>query len=878
MAGAQANVRNIITIEGVDNASDAINKAKKALGLLGTEADKSGKATQALATKHGEGVKKIQETSGDLESALKGLKDFTPGIAGQLSGLGDAFGATESVMRLLPGTAGLVATGLIAAGAGAYLLAKSVNESAAKLKLLGGSDVGKLKKDLDLSADSAVSLSQALRDLQDRALRPSNDLLKQVGANAKAMGKDGEKAQIDFVKAIEGGPEALKRFQDEYGKVNGLVADTTALAQRIGLNTELLGITKATTAEQTRQAEVTQALRRIQEGQAEIDVAREKAEQGRAAALQANQIADRVNGQIQAKVYDDIVARVTKRVEGEKDNLSAIQATAQAERDRSDVSAARLSRASVLESQAEATANKHTQATLRSEAVNSRILAAKEALAAFDTAHGKSLTAALATERSTLEVNLNQANAKKLADDQARKAAAQQAAQESSARRQAVFDADSRTQKARADRDGNLTLEERLGLLDREYEKDLRAAESSKGAKVKYALRTAADEEYVTKRKALERTIEADAKSASDAFFAKEGQKFKKSEDLARQAADAIVATNKARYASISESLRANGRFEEADQAERLQAAADYAAELKRIDKEVHDAKFYDLVQGKDLEAIKTTAEQKRIQAAMARDAVETKLAQAAKDRAIQARADAVDSLEGPANALKALGQLGPQFARVGGIGGGLSAAIKGFKDLDAAMSKSEVKATEVASAIGGAAQGIGASMIDAEKTRTLAQLDNEEKRRLSTATTEAEKAAITEEFEKKKADAVDAAERRKAAVMAAVELAQAIASAASYNFVAAAGHGAAAIAFGAVAGGVAGSSYVPGTGAAGQGGGFNAPSSGGNGGSSGSSGKGQTVVFNFNQPLATKQEIGKAVHGSLRSLSGTGTDRARGV
>lgn len=181
----------------------------------------------------------------------------------------------------------------------------------------------------------------------------------------------------------------------------------------------------------------------------------------------------------------------------------------------------------------------------------------------------------------------------------------------------------------------------------------------------------------------------------------------------------------------------------------------------------------------------------------------------------------------------------------------------------------------EATAAVAGAVGGIASIAINAENARTQKTLEAEKQRRLATATTEAQRADIVAEFEAKKATSVEQAERRKAAILAVMELAKAAASFPNIPLVAA--HVAAAGLFGAVAGGIIGGSPAA-VGAPG-GGGFSAAGGGeAAGAGQAASGAGVTIVNNFNQPLVTRQHIGKAVQGALRSIGTTGHAKAKGI
>jgi len=189
---------------------------------------------------------------------------------------------------------------------------------------------------------------------------------------------------------------------------------------------------------------------------------------------------------------------------------------------------------------------------------------------------------------------------------------------------------------------------------------------------------------------------------------------------------------------------------------------------------------------------------------------------------------------------------------------------------------KENLKDTPKAALIAaGAVGGIATVAVNAENARTQKTLEAEKQRRLATATTEAQRADIVAEFEAKKATSVEQAERRKAAILAVMELAKAAASFPNIPLVAA--HVAAAGLFGAVAGGIIGGSPAA-VGAPG-GGGFSAAGGGeAAGAGQAASGAGVTIVNNFNQPLVTRQHIGKAVQGALRSIGTTGHAKAKGI
>jgi hypothetical protein len=870
MAGPVANVRNVITIEGVDHASGAIDKAKKSLDGL-----------EAGARKAGKGVKDAgAHAKGAFSHGLPGLEgkhDVFNRLASAAGGAGGALQESahgvallDAGMRLLPGPLGAAAAGIVAVGAAIFLVNKHLNEASAKLALLGDAHTGELAKGLGIDEDAAIKLGQALNGLSTKSLRPTDALLRQVARNAERMGLDAGKAATELVKAWEGGPDALRKFQAEYGKLAGLATNTADLAASVGVSAEALGLVKAQTQADRERVAVSESLLRIQQLQVEIGAADQtarKAGYGR----EAQAIRESANARSSA---------AKANIDNERVWLAAVNARAIAEREAAAVAedAARrqaesLARLNVFEAQANATLDDGIATQTHAAILVKRQEIAAGALLAFNVANQGVLTGTLLVQRQGLQIALAQSEAAVIASAKASGAALsakrKQAAAEALTTRNAIADANLRTLRAQVDRDGLQTQRERIALLDVERAKAIGSTASIKNARARNATLLAIDEEYATARAKLDRDIakeEADLQSELGNLL---DDQAKRSVAIAKSASDAVLATARARATSLADVLRTQGKDDEAAAVERRQARADHNQALIAIDQERIAALADNVGDVEEAAAIEAEADQKRIQAKLALADVERRLAADSQARAVAARADAAASLQGPIDALRQLSSLGAVSAG----GEGLAAVVKGFTELDAAMSKSEVNASEVADAIGGTLTGVAGAAIDADTKRTTAAIDADTKRRLSTATTEDERAAIVADAEQRKAAAVDAAERRKAGISAAVEVAKGIAAAASYDFVGAAGHGAAAIAFGAIAGGAGGS--VP-TASAG-GGGFNAPSQGQGQGSAQASGS-VTNVFNFNQPLATQQAIGKAVHGSLKSLGGTGTDKGRGA
>jgi hypothetical protein len=277
--------------------------------------------------------------------------------------------------------------------------------------------------------------------------------------------------------------------------------------------------------------------------------------------------------------------------------------------------------------------------------------------------------------------------------------------------------------------------------------------------------------------------------------------------------------------------------------------------------------------------AVKTLARAEltaKIQAIHTASAAVRKANKEAREReAAEAHAALVESAQPIFDATAALNKSAAALgsAGLGQLSTSLQVAAKGALDLKKNLSDTPKAAAAVAGAVG----GIASIAIDAENARTQKTLEAEKKRQLATASTEAERAAIVADFEARKAASVEQAERRKAAILAIMELAKAAAAYPNVPLVAA--HVTAAGLFGAVAGGIIGGGAAPAGGAGGAGGGFAAASGGGGAGAgTGQAGGGVTIINNFNQPLVTRQHIGKAVQGALRSIGTTGHAKAKGV
>lgn len=869
MAGAIANVALSVGISGVETVSVAAERAKRALGGVAGESRRAAAAAAALAASPTIDAARIQSTTQRAGGAIAALTAAMGPAGASLAEAGRSATALGSAANVIPGPIGIAAAAIVGLAAGAYLLAKNVSESAAKLRLLGGADTVDLKAKFDLATDGAIQLSQAIDALGKGAVRPTDDLIRQVIANATAMGQEPVEAVAKFMAAWKEGPEAINKVQQEIGNLGVRLQSTVEVARSLNLDPKALGLSAtATTAERLRKAleDASKLRKTVADTEVAIVGLLDRSRMGHAA--------ERADAMVE-------LAAKRKTLEQAKSDLALEEGTAK-------FRARRIDDERRLGETTQAVADIREQADLDAQSAVSKQTALAYRLKGADDARevvAKAIVAtqelvtkgagAEATERlkslQRLDQQLEiQSESAKAAAKAEKKAKADAGAQDARAARQAAMDATLRILKARADRDGLQTEKERSAILDAEHRKALDATAGIKGAKARATDRLAVDEEYATKKAALERQMaDETTKTNDDLRSTLEGQA-KRSADLARAADEAIAGSAKARSASLADALRGQGRDEEAALVESRQAQADYSQAIIGIDRERAEAMTSARATTTDAANIEIAADAKRVQAKLALDAVEAKLADTAHERAVRARSDAVSSLEGPANALRALGA---KNATAGAAGESLLVAIKGFKDLDAAMSASEAHAQRAAAVGAGVATGIADAVIDAQTRNTLQQIDNDEKRALSTANTEEERARITEEFESRKAKAVEDAARRKAAILAAMEAIQAIVSVVEKDYVAAAGHTAAAIGFAAIAGGAGGAtpaaSSSAGTTSSGSGSAFTG------GSSTAVRGGGTGNVYHINvyprSVIGTPQQVGKEVHSALKSLKGTG-------
>lgn len=509
----------------------------------------------------------------------------------------------------------------------------------------------------------------------------------------------------------------------------------------------------------------------------------------------------------------------------------------------------------------------------------------------FDQLHGSILDAKLIREREILAVKLNQVTS---ADMQAKDAAAAEArakasagAQAAAANRMATVDTKLRKEKALAERDGVVSLNERLRLIDLEAEKDILAANQAKTSrKVRADAIVAIELERINKITAAEKEATEKAGKAQDDINRKYEESKKSQEDLARAEFEATSKLREASDRGIAigvtrriDALRAAGNEERALDLETAEVRRTSAQAVLDADRVLQEQRRRGFASKAEQDLAEEEAANKKLEAADKVLAAEKKLAEAKSTAARESRAFAADSLVGVTSILSAMSQVEASFAQLSTAGTGINLFSSEFKKLDESIAKTGVTAANVTQGLTSVIGGTAAAGIDASTRQTLEQLDADKERRLSTATTEKERAEITAEFEKKKADATLEGERRKAGVLGLMEAAQSVAAFAGGNIAGGVGHAASAAMFGAVAGGIIGGGGAVGSASSQQSASLAAQKESGSGAGGLAGGGGTTnVVVNFNQPLATAHDIGKGVKAAQAALTKTGMSRVRGI
>jgi len=805
---AASRVETKISISGENKAKEAVHEAR-------------------------EGLKGMAESSGDLEKGLLGVRDLVGQLPGPVQKIADVFGGAEKILQVIPGPIGMIGAGLTVAAAAGYLLYKHLSETEAKVQSLGNAGTRGLADRLSLSVDEAIKLQQALEDIP-LALRPSEALLTSVQARAQAMGKEGAEAATKFVEALGKGPEALKAFEREFGRLAAGSIDLPSVADRLGLSRDALGIASQIGNEAERAKVAAQQTVVLDRERQALAARMDEIEKQAASAPVIKRIElQRQMSELQRQVdaQDELVAKTRDEANELQAVVEKQQQAAAAQQQRATMASVIAAELAVEEARANATMDKRDALQQRLNVSAAKSSEIERQINLLRDQHRKGLVDELTYRRELaglqaavlgLAVQDQALGKQAVADLQARRQKAQQA-------HDAELAARIRLTKAEADAAGQslLTIGQVAGLRQRELklqeqaeiEKARRDANTAKGREAAIeAIRL----EYAEKRRQLEQADIDAAQKVQDELVATMQAGAQRSAEIATKTAEVVTKGASQRAAALADRLRQAGDFERADLVERRQAWLDYQAEVTRIDNELQ-GQLDKTVEGS---ADRANLERQQLeQQAQAYEAYQDRLNRADADRNARLRESVTQiaqAIQAPAALMTSSGGPGAK------LGKALTAAAQGVQQVSQNWKGMKQSAPDAISAVG----GVAAAFVDGE--------------------------------------------REKAAILAVTEAAAAVAS--YPNIPAMVAHGAAAVLYGSVAAGVigggGGAPSVPSVGGAGAGG------DGAIGGGSGSGQGGQVVNLYFGKGfvVGTPQQVGVAVQGALGSLSGSGLAKAKGV
>lgn len=804
MSQAAARVDVKIGLHGEGDAAKSVAEVRSGLDKLGGTASKAGAASAGLAAVLGGAVPEVAK-------------------------LGQSFTAAGAAANLIPGPIGLAVAGVVAAAIGAYELNKHLNETAAKLANLGDGDTKGLADRLDLSVDAAIKLQQALEDVPAK-LRPTEALLAVVRQRAESMGQDGGEAVDKFTAALGKGPEALKEFERQFGRLAKASADLPDVAQRLGLSQAALGIAQqvGNEGERAKQA-AQQAVTLEREHQALLQEAASLQDQSsKATVVKSIELAQQADSmRRQAGIFGDLVRAAT-------DEANALQGVVDKQREateqaaqRGKISAMVAAEIGTLEAQGAAQLSKQDQLRfaiytqqLRANEVTRRTkeLEDQQRKGLITEVEARIQLAALKTEGYNLAAKDIALGKQAVADLQARRQKGQQLHDAELAAQIRLTKATEQAAEGSINTLGKVH-ELKLKQLDLELAAELAKSRASSNTKAGHeADKLAIQREFAAKRQqVLDDEVKAEAEAADESLKLT-ADSMQKSAELAVKTADVVAQGAARRSAALATVLRAQGQDERADLVERRQAWADYQGQLQAIDRELGAQRDKTVEGSQDRANVERQILEGQAEAYEAYNDKLTAADERRNQRLRESVATAMDAIRAPAALLSSAGGPGAKLGRA------LEATAAGVQKVSRDWKGMGASAPDAISAVG----AVAAAFVDGE--------------------------------------------REKAAILAVTEAAAAIVAIATENYVAAAAHGAAAVLYGSVAAGVlgGGGGTAPSAGA-GPSGASASDSAAGGGGAGGGGGQVVNVYFGKGFVVGTPQQVGVAVQGAVGSLKGTG-------
>jgi hypothetical protein len=273
------NVSATIALEGEDNASAEINKARGAVKRLADEAAQTGEEAEKLGEKLTEAGEKTGHLSHGISTLLRATKSFAGESAGALGEMTHGLHGVSAIIHLLPGPIGLVGAGIVAAGLATLAWKNSAHEAAVEETKHAAEELAHLKGNasalaayLEIKTD-LLEKEKAEVDYRAENLKLAGELVEAEGKAriAKAEGKvEEELHQVNLEIAAKNSLKwniiALKN-QTERAAEEKKVADATKLTLQIAelesknyeKQTELIGDKGERLKRQIAQVEAAQA-------------------------------------------------------------------------------------------------------------------------------------------------------------------------------------------------------------------------------------------------------------------------------------------------------------------------------------------------------------------------------------------------------------------------------------------------------------------------------------------------------------------------------------------------------------------------------------------------------------------------------------------
>lgn len=810
---ASGRIELTVAINGINNASGAVKSVQGDLKGLAQDTDSAGGSAWNLGELLGEGSKGV---SGKAEKGLKGIAKFAGPAQSVLNGLGEQAEGFGKIMEVLPGPVGLATLATVGLGVAAKKAYDYFSQMQAATKLLDTERSASLKESLGLDADAAREVATALEGLRGRALQPTEATLREVANNAKSLGRDPKDAVLKFTEAWAGGADALKKFEAEQGRLSTVhIVSDAEFARVAGLRTELLGLA----ADEKSEADKNKLrIAEIQQLQAAADAAKaDAARQLRTDFARENDNRREQIREIAAIEQQSFQARIAAKTAELRSSEQLARLQAQAKQ----VEEARGIDDQLRESRIAAAGTKKEAHHLRVQGLLAEQERLNRAMLFLEAARVGVIDEEIDKQLKLLEVAKNQAAAGIRDDRKAGKDEAKQAAEQARARVDAEVAARLRLRQAELDgaSEFEATTKRRLELVAMQEAADVRAATTAQTtAKGRLALVSAAHQEAANKRLQIEKEAAKGLADAENEVLDTMRRNAQREADIYDQARTAQQAAAQSHTTTVAMRLRAQGKDLEAAQAEFMQAQADNASALDRIETDRQKRLADTGISAIDVANIEAEAAAKRMQANEELEQSGIQLTDAIERQAQKQR----EQIAGAANSVSQAAMMAG-----GAVGRGMSTAANAVAKMAQSWKGLASAAPDMISAAG----GVAASFVSGEKT--------------------------------------------KAGIMAITETAASVAAFADANIAGGVGHATAAALYAGIAGGVIPSASASSGGASGSATAMQSGGTIGNGSSSGNSQPQQLHVHVNGIIVGTPQQMAVELRKVNLTLAGTGFGKA---